>query len=310
MTKTFHLFRILVSFLGLLMLTGGCGTRSLVVPDVEYSMPIIEGVTLSRLSPRELWERIAESDAVFVGEVHDDSLTHIIELDILRNFYTKHPKLAVSMEMFERDVQGLLDEYLAGKIREEVFLAGSRPWGNYKKAYRPIVEFAREKGLPVIAMNVPRKYAARLAMKGPAALEALPDSEKVFVARELKVLDDEYRERFKKEMTGEMPQAMAMVDPENLYAAQCLKDDTMAESIHEFLKTHAGYKVISYQGDFHSAYSLGIVKKLKLLDPSLKTTVISVVPVEDPASLDQEAHRGRGDHVIFVKRVAQKQGGD
>src|SRR4030042_554072 len=142
MTKTFHLFRILVSFLGLLMLTGGCGTRSLVVPDVEYSMPIIEGVTLSRLSPRELWERIAES--------------------------------------------------------EEVLLAGSRPWGNYKKAYRPIVEFAREKGLPVIAMNVPRKYAARLAMKGPAALEALPDSEKVFVARELKVLDDEYRERFKK----------------------------------------------------------------------------------------------------------------
>src|SRR3954467_8455063 len=62
------------------------------------------------------------------------------------------------MEMFERDVQIVLDEYLSDLITEQHFLASSRPWGNYKTDYRPLVELAKEKHLDVIAANAPRRY--------------------------------------------------------------------------------------------------------------------------------------------------------
>ena len=37
-----------------------------------------------------------------------------------------------------RDVQGVLDDYLAGRIDEAEFLSGSRPWQNYRTGYRPL----------------------------------------------------------------------------------------------------------------------------------------------------------------------------
>ena len=51
--------------------------------------------------------------------------------------------VALSLEMFERDVQTVLDEYLAGLISERHFLLSSRPWKNYETDYRPLVEYAR-----------------------------------------------------------------------------------------------------------------------------------------------------------------------
>ena len=90
----------------------------------------------------------------------------------------------MSMEMFERDVQPVLDDYLAGRIPESAMLAKSRPWGNYRVGYREIVEFAKAKGYPVIAANIPRRLASSLARKGKAALEELSDTERAYVARE------------------------------------------------------------------------------------------------------------------------------
>ena len=64
----------------------------------------------------------------------------------------------LSLEMFERDVQTVLDEYTRGLIREADMLQDARPWANYEKDYRPMVEFSKAHGVPVIAANVPRRY--------------------------------------------------------------------------------------------------------------------------------------------------------
>ena len=66
--------------------------------------------------------------------------------------------------MFERDVQDILDAYLKGKISEKKFLKQARPWPNYLEDYRPLIEFAKKKGMPVIAANLPRRAAAAVAM--------------------------------------------------------------------------------------------------------------------------------------------------
>ena len=74
----------------------------------------------------------------------------------------------------------------------------------------------------------------------------------------------------------------------------------MAETIHRYLLEHPGHLVVSYQGDFHSAFGLGIVTKLRMLNASLNCLVISTVPVEDPSSADWENYRGQGDYLMLV----------
>jgi len=294
----------------LMILFGGfflsCGTKSSLPPVLEHNIYIRN--SSGELVPEmdEMIKQLTKAEVVFVGEVHNDSLTHIVELELLKRIFQRNHDIAVSLEMFERDVQKSLDDYLDGKITEENFLSVSRPWNNYKTAYRPLIEFAKEKDFPVLAMNVPRRYANRVAMMGETALAALSDSERVWIARKLKPLEDEYKKRFMKEMGGGRPGPMMRFNPENLYKAQCLKDDTMAESIAEFLKKHPGTKIVSYEGDFHSDYGLGIVKKLKLLNPSVITFVISIVPVEDLRKVKIESFKNRGDFLIFVQKIVKE----
>ncbi len=289
---------LMIVFGGLIL---NCGTKSSLPPVLKQNISIRDSSGKLLPEMNEMIKRLTKTEVIFVGEIHNDSLTHVVEVELLKRIFHRGHNIAISLEMFERDVQKYLDDYLEEKITEKKFLSVSRPWNNYKTAYRPLVEFAKEKGLPVLAMNVPRRYANRVAVMGGAALEALPDSEKVWVARQLKPLNDEYKKRFIQEMGGTRPGPMMRFKPENLYKAQCLKDDTMAESIAEFLEKHPGIKIVSYQGDFHSDYSLGIVKKLKLLNPSVKVSVVSIVPVKDLGKIKIESFKNRADFLIFVQ---------
>src|SRR5688572_10861789 len=82
-----------------------------------------------------LIEEIGKSDVVFLGEQHDDAVAHSLQLKIFISAYEKYGgqrKTILSMEMFERDVQIVLDEYLKNQISETHFISSSRAWGNYK----------------------------------------------------------------------------------------------------------------------------------------------------------------------------------
>jgi hypothetical protein len=89
--------------------------------------------------------------------------------------------VVLSLEMFERDVQYILDEYLAGLITEDQFLESARPWERYRTDYRPMVEFARAHGIPVVAANAPRRYVNRVTRLGPSSLEALSPAARRFL---------------------------------------------------------------------------------------------------------------------------------
>ena len=86
---------------------------------------------------------IARADVVFVGEQHDDPNTHRLERALLEGIARRRSDVVVSLEMFERDVQKRLDDYLAGRVTEEDFLKEARPWPRYATDYRPLVEFAK-----------------------------------------------------------------------------------------------------------------------------------------------------------------------
>ena len=128
-------------------------------------------------------QAMEEAEAVLVGETHTDPVGHWVEAELFRRALERFRAgeeggalrpVALSLEMFETDVQGVLDEYLQGIITEEQFKDASRPWAHYDADYRPMVEMAREKGVPVIAANAPRRYVNRVSRLGREALGDLP----------------------------------------------------------------------------------------------------------------------------------------
>lgn len=229
-------------------------------------------------------ELLQNADVIFVGEEHDHSNGHIMEAKILADIAlpTARP-VSLSLEMFERDVQSTLDSYLKGDLSEADFLKTSRPWANYNADYRPMVEFAKSRSMPVIAANIPRPLAM---VVGKGGVEAVPEDSRSFVAKELFAPDDEYKTRFIATMKGiggakDKPGMQIKEEMlEAIYRAQCIKDDTMAESIVTHAKA-TGRRIIHYNGCFHSDYGLGTAVRVKRLAPELKVAIIRIARTAD-----------------------------
>jgi uncharacterized iron-regulated protein len=138
----------------------------------------------------DILRAMADVDAVLVGETHTDPVGHWVEAELFRMAVERFRAgsqegslrtVGLSMEMFERDVQYILDEYLEGLITESQFQSSSRSWEYYEEDYRPMVELAKERGLPVIAANAPRRYVNRVSRMGRDAVLELPFSAKAFL---------------------------------------------------------------------------------------------------------------------------------
>lgn len=242
-----------------------------------------------------LQRAMANSQVVLVGEQHDHEPGHRLELEILDLFWQTHGDVAVALEMFERDVQHIMDGYLQGEVSEKFFLANSRPWKNYQRDYRPLVEFARSLSLPVLAMNVPRRYAAFVAAGKEKALWQLPEAEKKFFSEQIDAPDGPYRNKFVHTMRGHAtPEAM-----DRYYRAQCFKDDTMAKTLAESLTGRPDTRIVAYVGAFHCEEKMGVAEKLSRRLPATRILVVCIVPMaERPQQLEE--YRQVADFVCFV----------
>ena len=96
---------------------------SCVISAEEYK--IFDSQTGKSMSLQDLANELVNFDVIFFGEAHDDSIIHKLQADILPLLYVHTKNLAISMEMFERDTQTVVDSFLEGKIAEKDFLE----WG-------------------------------------------------------------------------------------------------------------------------------------------------------------------------------------
>ena len=228
---------------------------------------------------------LTAADVVFVGEQHDDPNTHRLELAILEGFRRRKVKPSLSLEMFERDAQVALRDYLEGRTGEDEMLKAARPWPRYATDYRPMVELAREEKWWVIAANVPRRIASLVAKTGNDALADLTDSDRGLVARELQCPLDSYFDRFAATMSDhpgatQTPEQLRATT-ERYYWSQCVKDETMADSI--VANYSARFKdsgpIVHYNGSFHSDFGLGTAERTMRRLPGKRVVVVSILPV-------------------------------
>ena len=251
---------------------------------------------------------LTRADVVMVGEQHDDANTHRLELAILEGLMRRRVPLVIAMEMFERDIQPALDGYLAGTTTEEQFLKESRPWPRYATDYRPIIEFARTHRLPVIASNVPRRVATDVSKTGLGAIDGL-GGDRGLAARELACpTSGEYYERFQQAMGGHPPSGdpkAADIQQRNdrFYLAQCVKDETMGESIAQAFEKHAARRatIVHVNGAFHSDYAQGTAAAAGRRMSGRRIAVVSVVPVEDlDRQKPDDGDLKMGDYLVYT----------
>lgn len=224
--------------------------------------------------------KMDNADVLFFGEEHNDSVGHIIESTLWQKLVVKYPaKAALSLEMFETDIQPVLNEYLAGQVSEKYLVKDARAWPNYPTDYRPMLELAKTSHLPVIAANAPGRYTNMSNRLGLAALQQLSTQSKAYLPPlPIDTATGAYYEKFSQLMGGH-----GSMGGMQLYQAQNLWDATMGWSIANYYKSHKGAKIFQVNGGFHSEEKLGAVAQLKRYAPQAR--VINIAAYASPEEL-------------------------
>ncbi len=247
-----------------------------------------------------------QADVLFIGEHHDDAAAHALEqavLDAATGAGRPRP-VALSLEMFDRDVQPVLDEYLPGLIREKDFHAAARPWPNYGAAYRPLVELARERRVPVLAADPPARYVSRVGRLGTPSLAELPAPAHDWLAPSpwpspSLAYTTKFR-AFAAEASGPghgpAPEPMLRT----MFEAQWLRDLTMAATMADWLRANPGL-VVHVTGVFHAAGGMGTPEALRHYRPGARTVVLAIVPDQRYPAFQPASMSTLGDFVAITR---------
>ncbi|QDS99639.1 ChaN family lipoprotein [Adhaeretor mobilis] len=273
-------------------------------PPIEQAISIRDGHSEKRLSLDEFLVELSKADVVFLGESHTDETTHRFQLAVYQGLLDlKQKKVVLALEMFERDVQGQLNEYLSSEIDEATFLADARPWINYHEAYRPLIEQAKATGTPAIASNFPQPIRRRLAMESTPSMASLSDKEKKQTPKQYFPNSNEYWRRTDNATRGHQGMMPASSEEERLYSTQSLWDNAMGEACADALDKYPDHCVLHINGGFHSAYRDGTVHQLLKRKPSANIKTVSIVPALNPATSRMQG-RSVADYVVYVEARA------
>lgn len=248
------------------------------------------------ITPDDIINDMANADVLFFGEEHNDSTAHYLEFTLFKKLAEKYPqKTALSMEMFQTDCQLVLNEYLAGLIREKNLVTDARTWPNYKD-YKPMIELAKTNHLPVIAANAPTRYTNMVTRGGLDILKQLDPQAKSYLAPlPIDTATGAYYDKFAKIMGGH-----ASMPGMQIYQSQNLWDATMGWSIAKFLKSHSGFKILQLNGGFHSEEKLGAVAQLKKYAPKLRVLNIATYADDSFDNPDWSKFAGMADYIILT----------
>ena len=237
--------------------------------DQGLHFPITEepgGIVLSQLSSfKNMIAQLNNYQVIYIGETHTSRADHLLQLMIIEALHQKNPDLAIGMEMFPRSSQHALDDYIQDSdVNEATFLRESRyydVWSYDYRLFRPIFSYARKHKIDVIGLNIDRKIVSSvfksngLGNLAPEELSELPAD---------RVLDmDGYAERLGETFSfhGTMEQNSGSFN--GFIQAQAIWDETMAESIHNYLIEHPKAKMVVLAGSQHTRKDSGIPPRVE-----------------------------------------------
>ncbi|MFO7993463.1 MAG: ChaN family lipoprotein [Marinobacter sp.] len=302
------------------LLSAGCasnpaGNSETVPPQSQYDSIIADNEG-SLLSINGLAKELATADVIVIGEYHGHHGAHLLQALMQSALYQQRPAQVLSMEQFTLDDQPELDRYLAGQSGEEELIEDTDAWPNYKASYRPLIEFSRNRNIPVVAANAPADIVRCIGRTGESYLEHLDQAQRRQLPDDPFIDTPGYRRKFFEALGsghggdhgskhGETANNKRL---ESSYKAQLLRDNTMADQVIRALENHPDHQVIHLTGTFHSEDRLGMVAVLEKKRPDLEVAVVSPVFWRSGDDLDSllETHGGKGDFVYFLQPLPQE----
>lgn len=252
-----------------------------------------------KVSYKQMEKAILQKKFVFFGELHNDAIAHWLQYELLTSLYKKHQKnLIAGSEMYERNQQFFINQYLKGEINQKQLMDTTKLWSNFGTDYLPMLDYAKENSIPWIATNTVRKYASLVYKKGRLALDSLSDEEKrLFAPADFPVdLTLSQYDNLLKEFAHA---------GENFVYAQAIKDATMGESIVKSLNENSVFYHIN--GSYHSDFKQGIMWYVNYYGKFEYDEMISISTVNQNSlkKLDK-AYRGKADFIICTPETMTK----
>ncbi|MGB5834593.1 MAG: ChaN family lipoprotein [Thiohalocapsa sp.] len=252
---------------------------------------VIETTSVSGLDT--LLERLANKRVVFVGESHDRYEDHLNQLAIIEGLHARGKNLAIGMEFFQQPFQARLDAFVAGDLGEAELLLQTEYFERWRydyRLYRPLLRFAREHGIPIIALNIEREITDKVGDGGIASLNSTEISR---IPAEIDRDDKEYRDHVK--AVFDMHPVGEDANFEHFLEVQLLWDEGMAERAAGFLRQHPDTTLVVLAGAGHVEYGRGIPSRLQRRLPLPSATVINgTMRPFDPSV---------ADFILYPKRV-------
>lgn len=242
---------------------------------------------------QEILRELVKADVVYLGETHNHPEDHKAQLEILQALYQQNPKIAIAMEMFQRPYQGVLDNFLAGKITEAQLVEQSEyneRWGFPWDYYAPLLRFAKIHQLPVLASNTPTEITRKVARSG---LESLTRAELRYIPplSEIRIDNADYRQMVQEAYALHHQAGQSnSTGFERFFTAQVLWDETMAETIAQFVRANPDYQVVVLAGQAHIVYGYGIPSRVaRRLNPAqlVQRSVLLGVSQDKPAEAEK-----------------------
>ncbi len=264
----------------MLMLTG-CdseGTRPDVVAKdgvrVAYSGSLALELS-SVVDTAAFVAKIADKRVIYVGEKHDRYEQHLNQLAVIKGLYAQNPNMAIGLEQFQRPFQHVLDDFVARRIDTVTMLKQSEwfvRWRFDYRLYAPILDFARQEGIPLLALNADKDITQQISESGLWSLSA---DQRLQIAQDIDRSDKDYIESlnqvFRLHPGWEKKNFDRFVD------VQLVWDETMAETVVDYLKSYPKRRVVVLAGSGHIAYRSGIPDRVARRMEVAQVTVIQDV---------------------------------
>ncbi|MCF6339592.1 MAG: ChaN family lipoprotein [Sulfurimonas sp.] len=204
---------------------------------------------------------IVNNRVVFVGESHTKFSSHLNQLKIIKAMYKNNPNLSIGMEMFQKPYQEYLDAYIAGEIDEKEMVLKTEYFKRWKydyELYRPIILFAKEKQIPMVALNIDREITKLVVSEG---LDALSDEQREHIPNSIDFSNKKYKNYLR--LVYSMHQSESFKNFDEFHHAQLIWDESMAKNMVDHLKENQGQTMVVLAGNGHIIHGYGIPDRAK-----------------------------------------------
>ncbi|MGE5160937.1 MAG: ChaN family lipoprotein [Betaproteobacteria bacterium] len=227
--------------------------------------PLFAGcATPPPLDEGRLADELARRPVVLLGEVHDNVVQHRVRAAALRRLLEGGARPAIAFEQFDRERQADIDRARresppAGmSLAEHVIAQARAPKDSWDWArYRPFVQLALEYDLPIVAANLSRQDAARVAREGPDAVFSEVERARLGLDR----FDEILPKHEHVVQVGHCDMLPKSVLP-GLARAQVARDAVLAQA----LGPHLERGVVLLTGNGHARRDIGVPRHLRAQD--------------------------------------------